>query len=105
MKTNFWSHWLTVCGILIATGTAVPTVNYLFAWKAGVDAAAKAQSSTNIDTKDGFNRLDTKIDKLSSDTSEIKGTVKTLLEIQRQRQPDAFGPDVVAKGNFSASQK
>jgi hypothetical protein len=86
VKHNFWTHWLKVCGIIAATATALSAIYYVFAWKAGVDASQKLQDARIDDTKSTISKIDSKLDKVANDTSEIKGSVQTLLEMQKRQQ-------------------
>ncbi len=110
MKTQqFWKKWTFICGLIVATAGAIPSIYYIFGWKAKTDAEQSLQNSRIGDTHQAIEgidnkleklntKLDTKIERLSNDVSEIKGQVSTLLQIELNK-----AQNISARGDLAST--
>ena len=92
MKRGFWKRWLAVCGIVVATGAAVPVLFYAFGWVAHVNEGQKSQDTSIVDMKQTNKEMNQKMDQLISATGEIKGTLQQQGEILKVLVRNSQGP-------------
>lgn len=67
---KFIGKWILICGAITASIGIVPSVYYVFSWKAKVDDAIQRAPV-----------VEAKVDKVSSDVSEIKGYTKAIYDV------------------------
>ena len=77
------AKWLLICSIITATLGIVPGVYYVFSWKAKVDDAISRAPV-----------VEAKVDKVSTDVSEIKGYTKAIYDVIK---PEIMNNKIVSK--------
>ncbi|HUO08983.1 MAG TPA: hypothetical protein VM008_11820 [Phycisphaerae bacterium] len=93
-KVTVWmglNRWKLVCGAIIATAATVgATIGPALHWAAAKDKTEVRQGAQIDEYTAAITAIESKLDKVAEDTSEIRGSVNTLLKImQASRQAGA----------------